>query len=247
MKSTGSWTRSGRGANSRAFTLLELLAVITIIAILVALLFPFANKALSAARQARCTGNLRAIGQLLATYAAENDGQTVTVGTPDNNWSEIIGNSPTKGDVYLGYLVPSRSIWRCPENKLQILDYESNWQGEIGCSYTINGFKPPWEVGYVFANRYVDNRLANFTHPSQLYAVFEGTYCRSQVGGGGYGLPRWPHGNSMNILFADGHVESLKKPADGLLPGYGNYRGTTWPDGNNKADNYVNGVHWLAN
>ena len=231
-----------------AFTLLELLAVIAIIAILAALIYPFANNALTAARQARCAGNLRAIGQLLATYSADNDGKTVPPATSGSwNWSEIIGQAP-KPDVYLGYLVPARSIWRCPENKLQILDYVSNWGGELGGSYTINGMLYPDQgASYTFENRYADNRVANFTHPSQLYAVFEGTYCRSQVGGGGLGPVRWPHGNSMNILFADGHVESLKKPADGLLPGYGAYRGATWPDGNNKAANYVNGLHWLAN
>ena len=248
MKSTVIWSRRGRRGNSGAFTLLELLAVIAIIAILAALLFPFANKALTASRQARCAGNLRAIGQLLAIYSADNDGKTVPPAASGNwNWSEIIGQAP-KPDVYLGYLVPSRSIWRCPENKLQILDYVSNWGGELGGSYTINGMLyPDQALGYTFENRYADNRMGNFAHPSQLYAVFEGTYCRSQVGGGGVGPVRWPHGNSMNILFADGHVESLKKPADGLLPGFGAATGIPSTANYPQAASYSNGIHWMAN
>lgn len=247
MKRTALFESGESPSHKQAFTLIELLICIAIIGVLVALLFPAFKQAMAAAQQTKCVANFRAIGQLLATYAAENEGQTPPTLTPNNyNWSEIIGKAP-KADVYLGYLVPASSIWRCPENKLQLLDFESNWGGEIGGSYTINGFIPPYQLGYAFENRYVSNRVANFTHPSQLYAVFEGTYFRSQVGGGGYGQTRWPHGNSMNILFADGHVESLKKPADGLLPGYGTYRGATWQDGNNKADNYANGVHWLAN
>ena len=228
----------------RAFTLIELLVAITIIAILAALLIPAVNSALAASRTSKCVGNLRAIGQLLATYTAENDGKTVPPATSGSwNWSEIVGHAP-RPDVYLGHLVPLSSIWRCPENKLQMLDYVSNWSGELGGSYTINGMLYPDQgAGYSFENRYADNRVANFTHPSQLYAVFEGTYCRSQVGGGGWGQARWPHGDSMNILFADGHVESLKKPADGKLPGYGTHQG----GGGNNADDFSNGVQWLAN
>lgn len=189
-----------REKNLRAFTLVELLAVIAIIALLAALLFPALKHVMVGTNKAKCAGHLRAIGQYLSTYAADNDGQTVPTALANNyNWSEIVGNAPY-ADVYLGYLVPPSSIWRCPENKKQILDFESNWQGEIGCSYTINGFLPPYQAGYTFENRYSSNRMANFDHPSKTYAVFEGTYFRCQVGGGDYNMVRWPHGDSMNIL-----------------------------------------------
>jgi len=231
----------------RAFTLVELLFCIAIIGIFCALAFPIYKQASTAAQRVKCVSNLTAIGQLLSIYVADNDGQTVPTGTPANNWSEIIGNSRTNGDVYLGYLVPSTSIWRCPENKKQILDFESNWQGEIGCSYTINGFIPPWQAGYYFENRYTSNRVVNFAHPSQLYAVYEGMYNRCQTGTGGVTLARWPHGNSMNILYADGHVEPMKKTVDGLFPGFGTATGIPSTTGNPQAASYSNGIHWMAN
>ena len=232
----------------RAFTLVEMLFCIAVIGILCALILPIYKQVSTAAQRVKCVANFNSIGQLLAIYAADNDMKTVPPAASGNwNWSEIIGHAPYP-DVYLGKLVPSSSIWRCPENKKQILDYVSNWGGELGGSYTINGMLyPDQALGYTFENRYADNRMGNFAHPSQLYAVFEGTYCRSQVGGGGLGPVRWPHGNSMNILFADGHVESLKKPADGLLPGFGAATGIPSTANYPQAASYSNGIHWMAN
>lgn len=62
-----------QAVNSRGFTLVELLVVISIIAILTAILIPVLAKARESGRMASCTSNQRQIAAALSMWAQDND------------------------------------------------------------------------------------------------------------------------------------------------------------------------------
>lgn len=64
----------GANQNRRAFTLVELLMVITIIGILMAMLFPALEATRESARRARCKNNLRQIGIAFLAHAESQGG-----------------------------------------------------------------------------------------------------------------------------------------------------------------------------
>lgn len=82
-----------RRVNCRAFTLLELLVVMTIIAVLAALLLPALNQAKHAARRASCQNVQRHWGLALSLYQEENGDAlpllSQGVGGPMNDWVQV--------------------------------------------------------------------------------------------------------------------------------------------------------------
>lgn len=70
----------------RGFTLVELLVVVSVIAVLMGVLLPSLGAARDSARSARCAANLKQLAIACVAYAGENDGRTPALGQPYSAW-----------------------------------------------------------------------------------------------------------------------------------------------------------------
>src|SRR6185503_7949764 len=121
-------------ANRKAFTLVELLVVIGIIAVLIGVLLPALNKARAQSQSVACLSNMRQLGQALNMFAQEHKGYlpkawfnarpAVTKTTPgfdvqpqDYSSSDSWGyRFPMFGWDYvlLKYVNNSKGVFQCP-------------------------------------------------------------------------------------------------------------------------------------
>ncbi len=115
--------RSQRGHRIAAFTLVELLVVIGIIAILISILLPTLSRARESASRAACLSNLRTIMQMMNIYAAENQ-QQITLGCDSGSISKLVRHRrppsatdirwPGWGVLYKANLMKSGKYMYCP-------------------------------------------------------------------------------------------------------------------------------------
>jgi len=130
-----------------AFTLVELLIVIAIIAILAAILFPVFNNARKKAYQTQCTANLQQLGTAMRMYAQDYDEEFPYALYNDvylSGWADVI---------FQGY-VNNDQVYDCPGSTLKMDRYTGvgwaqsrfvrafeNVPGR-GYSYGINAMEP---------------------------------------------------------------------------------------------------------
>lgn len=196
---------------ARAFTLVELLVVISIIAVLAGLSLAGLDKARVYSEKAACSSNLKQIGAGLLNYSAEHDGllpisgssiphgQTNTV-TQLPGWTEQL-------EPYMGGEAPA--LYRCaasarlyPTNKVYSY-FQGSHPAYVANNNTFSAVKlvavsqPAVTImGGDIAGNFFDATDADKDDYTTA-AAFPG---------GGVLI----HGGSSNILFYDGHVAAFK-------------------------------------
>lgn len=223
-----------------AFTLLELLVTIAVIAILAALIFPALGRARNKALQSVCTSNFKQLMAAWKMYADENNGKLVTVDYKylstglinTNAW--ILGSMNDDATVYppiepgvldstnthgitLGSLyryTGAPGIYHCPSDKSAV-------QGVLRVrSYSING----WMGGTTMFGQHnyrVFRKESDLGDPPPSLAfvvidehersINDGWFAVDMVGNRGLlDAPATRHGDSFGLSFADGHAEVWK-------------------------------------
>jgi len=227
---------SPRSAVNRAFTLIELLTVIAIVAILVAILIPTIGHMRESARSALCVQNLKSIGTAFQLYAADNHGLypalrwRADASDPDKagdprynpthkNWQVELTPYQSRAVATLGKLDSGADSYVfCPEFVARYKD-DPRWKSTVS---TCAGYGMNANIGIagVYDLRF---RRDLIVHPSRTILVGDSddyhiditskfTPSASKLGGYGSGDPV-RHGGGANYLFADGHVETLSPDA----------------------------------
>jgi prepilin-type N-terminal cleavage/methylation domain-containing protein len=115
---------------SRAFTLVELLVVIGIIALLLAMLLPALSRAREGARRAVCLNNITQLGKATLLYAHDNRDHLPDAGSGNATdaflspravglppWTPINSNTyvlPSIGQLLQKYITTDNRLWICP-------------------------------------------------------------------------------------------------------------------------------------
>lgn len=131
-----------RTPRSHAFSLIELLVVISVIAVLAAMLIPAVSLVRAHANQLLCMSNQRQLGLALLTYAGDNDSliPPVQVGKPDRDdlglpyWGMWFG--------FIMNLLPaneSAAIFRCPAGCFTLDETRAMGNNAYCSSYGLNG------------------------------------------------------------------------------------------------------------
>lgn len=211
-------------AGRRAFTLIELLTVIAIIAILAGILIPVVGRVRESARNSQCASNLRQIGMGMSLFSTDNDGMLPpAVGIPSGEAVEV------QWTKWLDDYLPQQStsatarehpIFLCPST-----DYEGLEHSDIARSYTATAsIYGPSASGVLGRDSRGQRRLNSIENRSSVPMVIEAK--RYLTGNGSISGLNWTaaradttaaseedttyfdfrHGGRMNVLFADGSV-----------------------------------------
>jgi prepilin-type processing-associated H-X9-DG protein/prepilin-type N-terminal cleavage/methylation domain-containing protein len=193
------------GSEWRAFTLIELLCTIAMLALLMALMLPAIEKGKAKAQLLRCVSNLRQTGLAFLYFAhAHEDRFPTQVSTNQGGSAEFLeAASSINGEFYFSYrhFVPLAADLQTPKILLCPADQRpaaTNFESfrNTNLSYFI-GARP--EAGKT------DSVLAGDRNLTPSYGSI------AKVGGFLY--LKWTeelHRYKGNVLFADGHVEQLK-------------------------------------
>jgi prepilin-type N-terminal cleavage/methylation domain-containing protein/prepilin-type processing-associated H-X9-DG protein len=203
----------------QGFTLTELLVVIAIVAVLAALIFAGVARARASAQSSRCVNNLRQLGALFLGYLPENNSSIpyYAVSGSDFTWINYLDKS-------IDRIPPSAGISVCPtvmpkQYKDGYSVYGMDVTGGQGGFYP----HPSTPAAQVYAmtvrfNSMVGDPSRRILLADSMVRSASAWNAKNQVAyirlastpqGGDQGALHCRHQGKANLLFLDGHVETM--------------------------------------
>lgn len=204
--------------DKQAYSLIEILVSLTIIAVLIALVFTVSSSFIEKSKSVKCASQLRQIGQLLHVYLGERNQRLLFTrdGTGRHLWyDELKACADLSKD-------DARKLFRCPS--IPMSGIPANLDGWYCYGFRLDYTQPTYldparlfrENGEGLYELYV-NRVEN---PASFYIMADTINKNSRWqamriiprNGGIYNDTEGihlRHQNRANVLFLDGHVESL--------------------------------------
>jgi len=202
-----------------AFTLIEVLAVVAIIAVLIGILLPSLSKAREQAKRTVCGSNMAQIIKGLLTYTADFNGHVPNSWHDENaslTWTIYREKRTYAGYLHLGLLykcqqIKEPKVFFCPSNVEYPHTYPQGW-----LEYTSPNGKEHRAVGYMYAvggeNRIyskagrISPKIDSLCRPreSLVSCMFLANIDKLQRRG------LWPHKGGINAAYSDGSAAFKK-------------------------------------
>jgi prepilin-type N-terminal cleavage/methylation domain-containing protein/prepilin-type processing-associated H-X9-DG protein len=229
---TSSRSQDKRNALSSAFTLIEMLVVIAIIALLAAILIPSVTGALSKAKRITCASSMRQVGIAIVQFAGKN--KSFLPAMRHGGWSgtdNSISDGPATGMIWPELLSPYLGEFTDDFNNDPIAAIHNACPVWRGYDHAFTNTKPgygmnPYPRGSSVSGSKILNSnravaLDDLDAPSNTILIGDSVDWHLSLSGGdwwtstsnpyGYtsGHPE-RHGKVANYLMADGHVVGLR-------------------------------------
>lgn len=205
-----------------SFTLIELLTVISIIAILAGMLLPAINKGRVMAKRSSCMSNIRSLGTGLALYV---DSYSEWIPSYRRVWHERL--LPMVGNNKKVYLCPGATVNYDSENGFaQLLTLGINASGATSnkafygenssglYDWKLAQIKAPSSLFYLAdcapynnVRHPASNVNPGYTNWMDAQGKIHNYNCGMAAGKTHYGLADWHNG--ISFLFMDGHAETI--------------------------------------